>query len=219
MDKSVVSNVYIYGLKESVVASGYPMRSDDVTKNKNSEAINKEIAEGNWIKALSLNIEGGKVTERDWKRANTLADTKIGEGHDNFLNGVIVQFDLTLSVHAWKEAERYHFLDFVSSQSTMHKLDKMDLNLCCMPYVDEVILERMKELQKKYQDSSNEEDWLKLIYSYPSGLCLTARMTTNYRQLKTIYRQRRLHRLPEWQEFCDWIETLPHAEWIMKKEQ
>jgi hypothetical protein len=34
-------------------------------------------------------------------------------------------------------------------------------------------------------------------------------MTTNYQQLKTIYQQRRNHRLPEWQVFCDWVETLP----------
>ena len=36
-------------------------------------------------------------------------------------------------------------------------------------------------------------------------------MTTNYRQLKTIYAQRRTHRLPEWREFCAWVETLPMA--------
>lgn len=34
-------------------------------------------------------------------------------------------------------------------------------------------------------------------------------MSTNYRQLKTIYHQRKKHRLPEWRSFCEWIETLP----------
>lgn len=33
-------------------------------------------------------------------------------------------------------------------------------------------------------------------------------------QLRQIYHQRRNHELPDWQEFCDWIETLPHSEWI-----
>ena len=45
----------------------------------------------------------------------------------------------------------------------------------------------------------------------PCGFKLTAGMTTNYRQLKTIYAQRRTHRLPEWREFCAWVETLPMA--------
>ena len=41
-----------------------------------------------------------------------------------------------------------------------------------------------------------------------------ARLTTNYRSLKTIYSQRKNHRLPEWREFCEWIETLPYSEFI-----
>ena len=49
----------------------------------------------------------------------------------------------------------------------------------------------------------------------PSGLELTARMTTNYRQLKTIYAQRKNHRLPEWRRFCEWIEDLPMSELII----
>ena len=52
--------------------------------------------------------------------------------------------------------------------------------------------------------------YLRILYSNPCGMFLTARMTTNYQQLKTIYQQRRYHRLPEWQWFCDWCETLPY---------
>ena len=58
-------------------------------------------------------------------------------------------------------------------------------------------------------------NYLKVLYNIPTGFKLTAAMTTNYRQLKTIYAQRRTHRLPEWREFCKWIETLPHAEFII----
>ena len=58
------------------------------------------------------------------------------------------------------------------------------------------------------------EKYLKILYSNPCGFRLTAGMTTNYRQLKTIYAQRRYHRLPEWREFCKWIEALPHSELI-----
>ena len=35
-------------------------------------------------------------------------------------------------------------------------------------------------------------------------------MTTNYRQLKTIYLQRKNHKLKEWHEFCAWCESLPY---------
>ena len=65
---------------------------------------------------------------------------------------------------------------------------------------DEKITEKLKEL------------YLEILYSNPAGFQLTARITTNYRCLKNIWRQRKDHRLPEWREFCKWIETLPYAE-------
>ena len=57
-----------------------------------------------------------------------------------------------------------------------------------------------------------KEKYLEILYSNPAGFELTARMTTNYRCLRNIYKQRKDHRLPEWREFCKWIETLPYAE-------
>ena len=127
------------------------------------------------------------------------------------LTGVIVQFDLTFSLKAWTEAQRYHFLDFVSSQSTMHRIAKFDLDKQYMPYTDPRMIEIMKEKVADYNAEPTPENYLRILYSNPAGFRLTARMTTNYRQLKTIYRQRRTHRLPEWRVLCEWIETLPFA--------
>ena len=51
------------------------------------------------------------------------------------------------------------------------------------------------------------------VLSFPLGPVtnLTARLTTNYRCLKTIYSQRKNHRLPEWRQFCEEIKKLPYA--------
>ncbi len=51
-----------------------------------------------------------------------------------------------------------------------------------------------------------------MLMNTPMGLEYTARLTTNYLQLKTIYKQRRNHRSAQWQAFCDWIEELPLAQ-------
>lgn len=190
MENSVVSNVYVLGLENAVRGSKFPM-AVDINK------LNSEIVE----------------------RTNMLATSEQGMGHDNFLNGIIVQFDLTFTVKAWTEAERYHFLDFISSQSTMHRIAKFDLNKQYSEYTDKRIIEIMNELKDKYNETQDKEDYLRLLYSNPCGFKLTASMTTNYRQLKTIYAQRKNHRLPEWREFCKWIETLPYAEWITKKKE
>jgi hypothetical protein len=160
-----------------------------------------------------------------YKNARRLAKTKQGAGEDQWLTGVIVQFDLTFSNKTFVEAERYHFLDFVSSQSTMHRIAKFNLESQYNSYVDKKIISIMKEKVDEYNkmcapvsigaesvkqfEEKKRELYLEILYSNPAGFELTAGMTTNYRQLKTIYHQRKNHRLPEWREFCKWIETLP----------
>ena len=184
-----ISNTKVYGLEESVKASKYPFATD-------VDSVNSDITD----------------------RTMSLANCKTGTGHDNFLNGIIVQFDLTFSNKAWVEGERYHFLDFVSSQSTMHCISKMDIRNMCNKYVTETTIKEVERLKDMYLTTEAKEDYLRLLYNIPSGFELTARMTTNYRQLKTIYQQRRTHRLPDWQMFCDWIENeLPHSELITQK--
>lgn len=197
----LVSNVRIYGLEESVVASGYPMLEKALTEEEFENRV-KEYQEKN-------------IGD---KRAKNLGNVDVGTGHDNYLNGVIVQFDLAFTNKAWVEAERYHFLDFVSSMSTMHKLIKMELVNCYNEYVDERIIEIMKDKQQEYIKNPTKENKLKLLYSNPSGMFLPARITTNYRQLKTIYWQRYKHQLPEWREFCEWCLTLPKfKEYVLDK--
>lgn len=184
----VVSNYNVYGLADSIKASKYPMAVDTDTCSD-------------------------KVTDRVMK----LANCATGTGHDQFLTGIIVQFDLTFSIKAWVEAERYHFLDFVSSQSTMHRITKLDPAKQCNEYVLWNTIELLKELIADYNANPTPEKYLTVLYNVPVGFRLTARMSTNYRQLKTIYQQRKTHRLKEWRAFCDWIERLPMAEFITGK--
>lgn len=203
-----VSNAKVYGLDESIRRAKFPMSVD-------TDLLSSEMTKG--IKAL--------------------AQSAHGAAHDQWLTGVIVQFDLTFSNKGWVEAERYHFLDFVSSQSTMHRITKFDLDKAYNEYVDERIVEIMKEKVKAYNEfcasletglipqsqevlaeleEEKKRKYLEILYSNPAGFEITAGMTTNYRQLKTIYSQRKNHRLPEWRLFCKWIETLPHSELIIE---
>lgn len=191
-----VENVKVYGLEESIRRAKFPMSVD-------VDSLNHDVTQG----------------------IITLGKSSVGSGHDNFLNGIVVQFDLTFSNKAWVEAERYHFFDFVSSQSTMHRITQFKLKDQCNKYVDPRIIDIVQDKIKEYNrllklEPQNEEArksiarqkeelYLEILYNIPSGFELTAGMTTNYRQLKTIYHQRKNHRLPEWREFCVWIETLP----------
>lgn len=194
-----VSNVRIYGLEESIVASGYPMFE---------KPLGEDIFE-----QLLFDFEMYETIHQEnhhLKRAMNLGKTPPLSGHNNYQNGIIVQFDVDFTIKCWTEAERYHFLDFVSSMSTMHKLTKFDLDEAYISHVDKRMIEVMKELQQEYSNNPTTENYLNLIYSNPVGMKLTARMTTNYRQLATIYTQRKGHKLPEWREFCEWIISLPY---------
>ena len=195
-----IENTEVYGLNKSIIASGNPMR----TKMSDNTA---------------------EYTEKDLSRMELLGNTKVGEGHDQALTGIIVQFDLYAPLYQWKEIQRYHFLDFVSSQSTMHRLAKFQVKDQCVSDTDPEILERYQVLLDQYNampdenngsnaNGSNAADskkalWRVLVASLPCGFVLGATMTTNYRQLKTIYNQRKHHKLREWHEFCDWCDTLP----------
>ena len=185
-----ISNLKIFGLEDSIKASKYPM-----------------------------SVDISKCTDEITDTTIKLGNVPTGTGHDNFLKGIIVQFDLTFTPKMSVELERYHFIDFVSSQSTMHRITKFDLDKSYISYVDKRCINVMKELINEYNNLSEpftEEEinykkdlYLKILYTNPCGMLLTARLTTNYQQLKTIYQQRRNHKLPEWQDFCNEIEKLP----------
>ena len=210
---NIVSNIRIYDLDECFHASGYPMR----TSTEWEEARESELKRG-------VNLSQAA----DWQGA-----------HDQFLTGIRVSFDRTFTNKAWVEAERYRFLEFVSSQSTMHRITKFDLRNQYNEYVDPRIIEIMEEKVAQHNkllaqlaqipadDEQNRErlknlitqKYLEILYSNPAGFMLTARLTTNYRCLKNIWRQRRNHRLPEWRAFCKWIETLPYAKELICYEE
>ena len=196
----IVSDCHVYDLDESVRASKYPM-------------------------AVDHNKANSEITDR----TKSLGRTGMGEGHDNFLSGIVVNFDLTITNKMWVEAERYHFFQIVSSQSTMHRISKIGENRNNFDsHVDTRTLSILNEKIAEYNrlcglstpDDLNirqereellKEAYLDILMNVPAGLKLTARISTNYRQLKTIYYQRKNHRLPEWRKFCNWMETeLPH---------
>ena len=182
-----IRNTSVYGLERAVKASGNPMRTV---------------------------IDDSETTELDFKRARTLGNTKSGEGHDNYLKGILVHVDITAPLYWWKQAQRYHWFDFVSSQSTMHCLMKFNISEQCVEDTSKEILTIINKMVEEYKALPEGDEkkalWNKIVASLPCGFCLGATMTTNYQQLKTMYHQRKHHKIKEWGVFCKWCESLPH---------
>lgn len=179
-----IENMRVYGLENSIRVAKFP-------------------------KSVKTDKEDYKAKEFH----SILGSCKAGSGHDCFLKGIVAQFDLTIPQYMWMQAERYHFFDIVSSQSKMHKILSMDIEKQCNDYVEEKIISILKELIEEYNNEKNnifkEIIFKKILSNCPMGLMLTAGITTNYLQLKTIYYQRKNHRLDEWKDFCYVIESLP----------
>lgn len=184
-----VTNFKVYDLKESIVASGLPMKS-----SYDAEDFAESVKEA---------LHGSPHFDRMVK----LASAPAGSGHANALSGILVSANITATVKWWEQFQRYHFKQLISSQSTMHRLRAMIKNGTAT--FNEKSDSRMVAFMKTLVNEGVDDETL--AYSCPMGLELTARVTMNYLQLKTMYQQRKTHKLEEWHQFCNWITKLPYA--------
>lgn len=73
----------------------------------------------------------------------------------------------------------------------------------------------LNKFRKQYLSSKSKEDWWQMIQLLPSSYNQTRNVMLNYEVLANIYKSRKDHKLDEWKEFCQWIETLPYSELII----
>ncbi|KAB4246651.1 hypothetical protein [Bacteroides uniformis] len=183
-----VTNVQVYDLKESVIACRNAMR-----------LVPPEYTDEEF--------------EKSFERAKKLCQASTGEVrcHANFRTGIRVSFDIEYPNYISPEMQRYHWYDIVTSSSKMHRLVQMDFDKCCNKWVTEETKRQMKQLISEYNNDKSEDNFMRVLSNCPQGVMLFMRVSTNYEQLRTIYLQRKSHRLPEWRSFCKWIKTLPYA--------
>ena len=171
-----VTNWKVYDLKESVIACRNAMRLAP------PEYTDEEF-------------------EKSFPRAIQLANSSQGSGHGNFLCGIRVAFDIKYPGYFTPELQRYHFNDIVTSASKMHRLVNMNMDACFNKYVTDDSKTQMKALLQIYNRERTYRNFMVLLSNCPLGVELFMRCTTNYLSLKTIYHQRKNHKLKE-----DWVE-------------
>ena len=200
-----IRNTQVYDLKESIIACRNAMRLD--MPEYTDEEFEKGLARAKKLVQASKN--------------------GIVKCHDNFMTGIRVSFDMKYTQYITKQFQRYHWFDYVSSSSLMHRITKMDFEKCCNKYVTQESIDQMKRLIAEYNDIANElvldgyhEDhaerlyvaWMRILSNCPMGAELFVHVSTNYKQIQTIYFQRKGHKLKEdWGEFEKWVESLPYA--------
>lgn len=189
-------DLIIKHIAESLVFSGFPM----ATKIEN---LKEEI--DNVYHSLKESRESPSFI-----RGMKLGRTQCGGGHDCFLKGIVVNAVIEAPQYFWQQIKRYHFFDIISSQSTMHRITKMNISEHCNADVDNRVIEIVNEYIDKFNETNDNKYFKKAISNLPSGFLLSAGITTNYLQLKTISHQRRNHKLEEWSvDFMNFLSRLP----------
>ena len=224
-----VHNIKVYDLKESIIACRNAMRLEM------PEYTDEEFEKG---------------LERAKKLVKSSKNSPNVKCHDNFLTGIRVSFDLKYTQYITKQCQRYHWFDYVSSSSLMHRLTKMDVDSACSKYVSQRSVDELQGYIDQYNEIALMESYpmegnplvfelrngetlvaetkadalyyafMLCINNCPMGVELFVRVSTNYKQLQTIYWQRKDHKLKEdWGEFCKFVTELPYAKELILGEE
>ena len=143
-----------------------------------------------------------------------------GADHGKFLRMITVTMDITAPLYWWKEYDTYKVGTVANSCSTMHKIHAKELTLDDfshehLNYDSLEILNRLihglNEYGEEYRILNDKSAWWQIIQLLPTSYNQKRTVQLNYQVLKHIYHSRQNHKLDEWRNLCEIIETLPYA--------
>lgn len=73
------------------------------------------------------------------------------------------------------------------------------------------IVTYLEDLRQMYIKTKDKRYWKELVRWLPEGWLQTRTVTMNYENLRSMYFQRKSHKLSEWHQFCAWIESLSYS--------
>ena len=164
---------------------------------------------------------------------------KGGSVHAKYRRMIVVYVDITAPLYWWKEFDTYKVGTVCNSCSTMHKIHDKEFTLedfSCEHLTDGSInllkniieeLNKWRRWHNRYDTFSEDnrvftdctitckkDIWWQMIQLLPSSYNQKRTIMFSYEVLANMYKWRNNHKLDEWREFCDWIETLPYSEII-----
>ena len=164
---------------------------------------------------------------------------KAGTDHSKFMRFLPAMVDITAPLYWWKEFDTYKVGTVANSCSTMHKIQAKEFTLddfshehICIRQSADVLKETVEALnvfRRVYLEGDvlfrengemviygkkDKEVWWQIIQLLPSSYNQKRTVMLNYAVLRNIYHARAGHKLDEWQQFREWIETLPYSELI-----
>lgn len=162
-----------------------------------------------------------------------LANSKQ-RSHAKFLRQIMVCFNITASGMFMKELDTYKIGTTRMSSSTMHTLLNKPLDYDNFSFYNiynsdydipleqefKKVLDAIIEFDRKVlQSNSSDIEKLMLVKSIiPESFKYSSYITMNYEVLRTMYNDRKNHRLPEWKMFLESFESIPYFNEFIKGE-
>lgn len=147
-----------------------------------------------------------------------------GSDHSKYRRMIVVYATITSSLYWWKEYDTYKVGTVANSCSTMHKIHAKEFTLDDFSHEHllnewyfttlNIIIDALNMAREQYLETKDKRYWWQMIQLLPSSYNQKRTVMLNYEVLANMYRSRRNHKLDEWREFCEWVETLPYSELI-----
>ena len=222
----------VWGFKHAVRGMRNPLNSWDKSDSTECTLVDKKcgVCESNHEGRC---YDGFIIGNNDLNLMKKLRST--GSDHGKFMRMIMVSVDINAPLYWWKEFDTYKVGTVANSCSTMHKIhskpielsdfsidnfviEDNDLELELNDYFYNVVAD-CEVLRKKFIETKDKKYWRGLIQLLPTSYNQLRTVTLNYEVLRNIYHARKNHKLNEWHEFCDWVESLPYAESLIIGEE
>lgn len=219
----------VFGWESAIRGMRNPMNSWD--KSDSGMTWKGDIDERNWLTEPDRDGYVCFVGDNDLALMKRLSNA--GSDHAKFLRMINVTCDITAPLYWWKEYDTYKVGTVANSCSTMHKIHAFELSLddCSCEklttrsrlalsiVLGEVNFWRSIYINGGSSDGVNYEPrdkraWDQMIQLLPTSYNQKRTVQLNYAVLRNMYHSRKNHKLDEWRNFCEWVETLPYAELI-----
>ncbi len=208
-DKIIIDTIEVAGFTTAITGMRNPLDSWDRCDS--------------YVDYPTSNGEGFVLGSNDLALAQKLI--KGGSEHCKFLRQIYVGANFTLPRYVWSEFDTYGF-NVKNSCSTMHTLlsKKKPLTMDMFVYFDScgyLIKDSVSTINLLAQcyrgeriTKASKTDLKRMAKQVlPEGFLQKRTVSTNYAELRNMYKQRKNHQLVEWNKyFVDWVKTLPYAE-------
>lgn len=148
---------------------------------------------------------------------------KGGTEHRKYLRQIFVSLDITAPLYWWKEFDTYKVGTVANSCSTMHKIQEKEFTLSDFS-IEHLVGKSVAALQQllgvmnlereHYLATKDKDCWWQMIQLLPTSYNQKRTVTMSYENVFTILRQRKNHKLDEWNILCETLLKLPYVKEI-----